>query len=105
MQKQSEYYHLRFSECIDKLERELHQDYIGGFYQWADATHGNAWSKAVSRLERAIKLVTDKAISEDDFRVEQALYFERCSELISQYRQLQRLDETDTFLRSLRKGE
>lgn len=105
MSKQSEYRYLTASQSIAKFERELHEDQLGGFYQWADALFDNAWSKAAGRLDRAINLYMQHAISEHDFNVERAMYFEKCQELMQEYRKYKKLDETGAFLKSLGKGE
>lgn len=105
MSEQKEYNYLTFSQSVAKLERELHENYLGGFYQWADETHSNAWTEAANRLERGLKLVIDGVMSRSDFQIEQALYFERCSELIALYRKHKGLDESEQFITSLKQGE
>lgn len=105
MPEQSEFRWLSFSESINRIERELHSNYIGGFYQWADDFNDNAWTKAVNRLEKAIKLVINKGMTDQDFQVEQALYFDRVSALIQEYRNHKKLDERESFINSFKKGE
>lgn len=105
MSKQNEYEHLSFFQSVTRLDRELHSDYIGGFYAWADAIFDGAWSAAANKLERALRLVENRQISRQDFQIEQSLYFERVSELIKEYRKFKKLDETDAFLKSLATGE
>lgn len=105
MPEQSEFCWLTFSESINRIERELHSDYIGGFYQWADDFNDNAWTKAVNRVEKAIKLVMNKGMTARDFQIEQALYFDRVSALMQEYRNYKKLDESESFIKSFKKGE
>lgn len=42
-----------------------------------------------------------KRISDHEFRVEQAIYFDSLIEFVKQYKKHKQIDETDTFLKSL----
>jgi len=96
-----ETYYLRFSECLQKLEREIPDDLLGPCYKWIDTNHDNAWSKAISRLERAVLMAQEHAISEHEFKLEQSRYFETMLEFVKQFKKYKNIDETQTFLKSL----
>jgi len=44
-------------------------------------------------------------MSEEQFKVEQAVYFEKCKELLQHFKKYKKLDETDAFLKSFGTGE
>lgn len=105
MQKQAETYHLRFSECIDRLEREISPNYIPGAIAWVDAIYDGAYSKALNRLERSLEKLKDRIISDRDFAVEQSLFFDTVTEYFQKYRTHKKLDESEQFLKSFFKGD
>lgn len=96
-----EYKHLTFSQCIEKLERELQTDYIGGCYAWIDETQDGAWSKAINRFEKAILAYRDHLITDDTFTTEQEIYFSTVHNFVQEYRKHKQLDASDSYLKSL----
>jgi len=47
----------------------------------------------------------NKGMTAQDFQIEQALYFDRVSALIQEYRNYKKLDESESFIKSFKKGE
>lgn len=105
MQKQSDNFYLRFSECVEKIEREISPAYIPGAIAWVDAVYDGAFSKAADRLERSIIKFRDRVLSEHDFQIEQAIYFDTLTEYFIKYRKHKNLDESEHFLKSFMQGE
>lgn len=44
-------------------------------------------------------------MTEHDFKIETAIYFDRMLDFIAQYRKYKNLDESDQFINSFKKGE
>ena len=101
MQKSVEYYtRMTTAQMLDDFERELGPAYLGMFYNWADSTHDNAWSKAATRFTHAADRRFNKLMDELEYKREQAIYFSRLSELVAEFRKEKGLDETRLFLES-----
>jgi len=102
MQKHlKEYKHLTFSKCMEKLERELQTQYLGGCYAWIDETHDGAWTKAINQFEKAILAYRDGLISDDSFTTEQEIYFSTVHNFVQEYRKYKQLDAKDSYIKSL----
>lgn len=90
-----------FLEIIGAIEAQLSTEYLPGAIKWADETHSNAWSNALDRFDKALTI----AIERQDFglaKVEGEFYKTTILDLISSYKRHKNMDETQSFLDSMR---
>lgn len=93
---------LGFTELMNTIEAEIRTEYIGGAIQWADQNFDNAWSKALTRFDKALGVAIDR----QDYtlaKVEADFYKITVVELLKKYKAAKAIDDKEAFLASIRK--
>jgi hypothetical protein len=86
-----------FVEVINSIEAEISSRYLPGAILWADKKFDGAWTKAMDRFDRALK-ITQERVDYTSLKAEAGFYKNTVLELIRQYKQEKGIEGVQSYL-------
>ena len=93
----------RYDQTIKRIHLEIVPNYIDGCIHWVDTLYEDAWLKATQKFERGVIKYLAGRMREMDYTIEEELLFSFMNEYMEKYLKYKKLDERESFIKSLTK--
>lgn len=96
---------INFPALFRAIEAEIQEKYISGAIRWCDDNFDGAWSKAMNQFENALSMYQSN-LNLASLSVETDKYKNTVVKLLSEFKSHKKINDTDSFLKSLKtKGD